>query len=64
MVYAPVAISAPCPRESWPLSPTSTVCPAVTQRNAQTRATWRFWYGASWLVTSTTSVPANTATAR
>jgi hypothetical protein len=31
-VYAPVAISAPCPSDSWPLSPVRTVSPAVAQR--------------------------------
>jgi hypothetical protein len=39
-VYAPTAISAPCPSDTWPLRPTRTVSPAVAHRYAATVASW------------------------
>jgi ribosomal protein L27 len=39
-VYAPVAISAPCPSDTWPLTPISRVSPAVAHRYAAAVASW------------------------
>ena len=39
-VYAPTAISAPCPRESCPFSPVRTVRPAAAHRYAPAVASW------------------------